>query len=132
MLLRGFSHVDDDAQEPMDVNQAIDKTLNMIGSELKRETKIIKVYGELPPVKGYPQKLGQVFLNVLMNAAQAVGDNGLIKITTRQLIPVTGRERAKVEICITANGHGIPSSEISKLFDLFFPPNRLVKERSSV
>lgn len=118
--LRGFSHVDDAAQQPTDVNQAIDKTLNMIGSELKRKTEIIKVYGELPPVNGYPQKLGQVFLNVLLNAAQAVGDNGLIKITTRQLIPVTGGERAKVEICITDNGHGIPSSEISKLFDPFF------------
>ena len=118
--LRGFSHVDDAAPQPADVNAAIEKALNMIGSELKPTTEIVKAYGELPPVTCYPQKLGQVFINILMNAAQAVGDNGVINIDTRQSMPASGGEPSGVEIRITDNGHGIPGREISKVFDPFF------------
>jgi two-component system NtrC family sensor kinase len=118
--LRGFSHVDDTVPERTDLNETIEKTLNMIASELKPKTSIAKAYGTLPPVTCYPQKLAQVFLNVLMNAAQAVGDNGVINIATRQLMPAKERESSKVEIRITDNGHGIPDSEIPKVFDPFF------------
>jgi two-component system NtrC family sensor kinase len=118
--LRGFSHVDDTAPQPADVNAAIEKALNMIGSELKPTTEIVKAYGELPPVTCYPQKLGQVFINILMNAAQAVGDNGVINIETRQSMPASGGEPSRVEIRITDNGHGIPGREIPKVFDPFF------------
>jgi signal transduction histidine kinase len=119
--LRGFSHVDDTVPERTDLNETIEKTLNMIASELKPKTSIAKAYGTLPPVTCYPQKLAQVFLNVLMNAAQAVGDNGVINIATRQLMPAKERESSKVEIRITDNGHGIPDSEIPKVFDLKEP-----------
>ena len=118
--LRGLSHVDDAAPQPADVNAAIEKALNMIGSELKPTTEIVKAYGELPPVTCYPQKLGQVFINILMNAAQAVGDNGVINIDTRQSMPASGGEPSRVEIRITDNGHGIPGREIPKVFDPFF------------
>ena len=118
--LRGFSHVDDTAPQPADVNAAIEKALNMIGSEFKPTTEIVKAYGELPPVTCYPQKLGQVFINILMNAAQAVGDNGVINIDTRQSMPASGGEPSRVEIRITDNGHGIPGREIPKVFDPFF------------
>ena len=118
--LRGFSHVDDAAPQPADVNAAIEKALSMIGSELKPTTEIVKTYGELPPVTCYPQKLGQVFINILMNAAQAVGDNGVINIDTRQSMPASGGEPSRVEIRITDNGHGIPGREIPKVFDPFF------------
>jgi len=74
----------------------------------------------LPPVTCYPQKLGQVFINILMNAAQAVGDNGVINIETRQSMPASGGEPSRVEIRITDNGHGIPGREIPKVYDPFF------------
>jgi len=118
--LRGFSHVDDAAPQPTDVNAAIEKALNMIGGKLNPKTEIVKSYGELLPVTCYPQKLGQVILNVLMNAAQAVGENGVINIATRQLMPAKEGQPSKVEIRITDNGHGIPDSEIPKVFDPFF------------
>jgi len=118
--LRGYSHVDDAAPQPTDVNEAIEKALNMIGGELDPNTELVKAYGELPPVTCYPQKLGRVFINILMNAAQAVGDNGVINIETRQSMPASGGETSRVEIRITDNGHGIPGREIPKVFDPFF------------
>jgi signal transduction histidine kinase len=118
--LRGFSHAEDSDPQPADLNETIEKTLNMIGSELNPKTEIIRSYGELPPVICYPQKLAQVFLNVLLNAAQAVGETGEIHITTRQLMPANDVDPSRVEIRITDNGHGIPDAEIPKVFDPFF------------
>ena len=55
-----------------------------------------------------------------MNAAQAVGENGEIHITTRQLMSANDVDPSGVEIRITDNGHGIPDAEIPKVFDPFF------------
>jgi signal transduction histidine kinase len=118
--LSGFSHMDDAEQQPLDVNQTIDGAINMIGSELRRKTEIIRSYGQLPPVNGFPHKIGQVLLNVLMNAFQAVGNNGRINITTRQLLPASRGELTTVEICVADNGCGVPKNEISKIFDPFY------------
>jgi len=118
--LRGYSHIDDAAPQPADVNEAIDKALNMIGGELKPNTKLVKAYGELPPVTCYPQKLGQVFINILMNAAQAVAGDGTIKIVTRHLDPAGGADDARVEISISDTGCGILESDLAKVFDPFY------------
>jgi two-component system NtrC family sensor kinase len=118
--LRRFSHVDDAAPQATDVNEAIEKALNIIDSKLTFKTDIIKDYGELPSITGYPQKLEQVFINIVMNAVQAVADNGVINITTRHLVPNGEGEPSKVEICISDNGHGIPGSELPKVLDPFF------------
>ncbi|MCP4629754.1 MAG: response regulator [bacterium] len=118
--LRGFSHVDDATPPATDVNEAIEKALNIIDGELNPQTQIVKAYGELPSITGYPQKLGQVFINIVMNAVQAVADNGVINIATGHLMPAGEGEPSKVEICISDNGHGIPGSELPKVFDPFF------------
>jgi signal transduction histidine kinase len=118
--LRGFSHAEDTDPQPVDLNETIEKTLSMVASELNPNTEIVRSYGELQPVTCYPQKLAQVFLNVLMNAAQAVEENGVIDITTSQLMPANDDDPTGVEIRITDNGHGIPDAEIPKVFDPFF------------
>jgi two-component system NtrC family sensor kinase len=118
--LRGYSHVDEAAPQSTDVNEVIEKALNMIGGELKPNTKLVKAYGELPPVTCYPQKLGQVFINILMNAAQAVADDGTIEIVTRHLDPAGGADDARVKISISDTGCGIPESDLAKVFDPFY------------
>jgi signal transduction histidine kinase len=118
--LRGFSYAEDTDPQPANLNETVEKALNMMSSRLNPKTEIIRSYGELPPVSCYPQKLAQVFLNVLMNAAQAVGENGEIHITTRQVIPANDVDPSGVEIRISDNGHGIPHAEIPKVFDPFF------------
>jgi len=118
--LRGFSHVDDAAPQATDVNEAIEKALKIIDSELNPKTEIVKTYGELPPITCYPQKLGQVFINILMNAAQVVAGDGTIKIVTCQLDAAAGADDARVEISISDNGRGIPESDLAKVFDPFY------------
>jgi two-component system NtrC family sensor kinase len=118
--LRGFSRVDDAAPQPAELNGIIEKALNMIGSELTAKTEIVKQYGKFPPIMCYPQKLGQVFINILMNAAQAVAESGRIDIVTRQLTPVKDGEPLMVEIRFTDNGHGIPENNIARVFDPFY------------
>lgn len=118
--LRGFSHVDEAERQPTGINLTIDKTLTMMAAGLRPDTEIVKTYGSLPMVSGYPQKLSQVFLNVLMNAAQAVSDNGRIEIATRLLPSDKGDARPIAEIRVTDNGHGIQEGALSKVFDPFF------------
>jgi signal transduction histidine kinase len=118
--LRGFSHADEAERQLTDINLTIDKTLTMMAAGLRPGTEIVKTYGSLPMVSSYPQKLSQVFLNVLMNAAQAVSDNGRIEIATRLLPSDKGDARPIAEIRVTDNGHGIPEGALSKVFDPFF------------
>ena len=117
--LRGFSHADEAEPESADLNKVLEKTLNIIGSELKHKTEIVKEYGNLPVVTCYPQKISQVFLNVLMNAAQAIEKNGTIKIVTRYLKAAEKGDNSMVEILVSDNGCGIPQDRIQEMFDPF-------------
>jgi two-component system, NtrC family, sensor kinase len=69
--------------------------------------------GALPAVRGYPQRLSQLFMNVLVNAAQAIEQQGLIKIRTCLT-------RGAVEVAISDNGCGIAPEYLPRIFDPFF------------
>ncbi|MBW1741634.1 MAG: histidine kinase, partial [Deltaproteobacteria bacterium] len=84
-------------------------TLNVVWNELKYKAKVVKEYGDLPQVKCYPQQLNQVFMNLLVNAAQAIEKEGEIRIVTR---PVNGY----AEIKISDTGMGIPEENLSMIF----------------
>ena len=118
--LKVFSHRGDESTRPADLNDIIEKALNIVESEIGPKTQIVKAYGDLPPVTCYPQKLGQVFVNILMNAAQAVGDAGRVHISTRSLTNSDKDDPKMVEVSISDNGCGISEVEISKVFDPFF------------
>jgi len=87
--------------------------LNIVWNELKYKAEVKKEYGHLPLVKGYPHQLNQVFMNILVNAAQAIEKQGKIRIVTRAL-------DGQVEIAISDTGSGIPKKSLSKIFDPFF------------
>jgi len=95
------------------VNQGIESTLNIVWNELKYKAEVIKALGEIPEIIGYPQQINQVFVNILMNAAQAITQWGKIWIRSR----VQG-EWIVVEIEDT--GCGIAPENIKKIFDPFF------------
>jgi two-component system NtrC family sensor kinase len=118
--LREFSHTDPAEPESADLNEIMEKTLNVIGSELKHKTEIVKEYGNLPEVICYPHKVSQVFMNVLMNAAQAIDKNGTIRIATRYQKDQEKDEHSMVEVMVSDNGRGIPQDCIQKVFDPFF------------
>jgi signal transduction histidine kinase len=118
--LRGFSHADGAEPESVDLNEVLEKTLNIIGSELKHKTEIVKEYGNLPVLTCYPQKISQVFMNVLMNAAQAIEKKGTIKIVTRYLKAAEKGDNSMVEVLVSDNGCGIPRDRIQEMFDPFY------------
>jgi len=118
--LKTFSRVDQAEPKRIDLNETIDVTLNIIWNELKYRAEIVKDYGDLPEVKCFPQKISQVFMNILMNAAQAIEEKGTIKIVTRYVRDGHRADDARVEIRISDTGRGIPKKDIPRIFDPFF------------
>ena len=96
-----------------DLHKGIDATLNIVWNELKYKAEVVKSFGELPLVECLPSELNQVFMNVLVNAGQAIQKNGLITIST-------GREGDNVWVAIGDNGEGIPADVLPRIFDPFF------------
>lgn len=97
-----------------DVHSGLESTLNIVWNELKYRANIVKSYGELPLIECIPSQLNQVFMNLLVNASQAIeGNDGIITITS---------ECIGDQVCISIgdNGAGIPEGALSKIFDPFF------------
>ncbi|MBI5115629.1 response regulator [Candidatus Poribacteria bacterium] len=111
--LKNFAHTDDDKKTEADVNEVIETTLNIVWNELKYKTEIVKNYGSLTRVSCYPTQLNQVFMNLLVNAAQAIKEKGKIVITTRM-------NGDSVVVSVADDGCGIPKENLNKIFDPFF------------
>ncbi|MGR9046446.1 MAG: hemerythrin domain-containing protein [Gammaproteobacteria bacterium] len=112
--LRDFSHVDKQDREMFDLEAGLDATLNIVHNELKYKAEIIKEYGGLKPFECVGSQLNQVFMNLLVNAAQAIEEFG--KITVR-----TGYKNEDwLWVEIEDSGKGIPDEILPKIFDPFF------------
>jgi two-component system NtrC family sensor kinase len=111
--LKDFAHPGEDKLQSADINQCLESTLNVVWNELKYKATVTKAYGDLPIIQCYPHQLNQVFMNLLVNAAQAIERKGEIKIATRA-------DNGHVEIEINDTGSGIPKENLPKIFDPFF------------
>jgi PAS domain S-box-containing protein len=113
--LKDFSHVEEVEWEEADLHQGIDSTLNIVRNEIKYKAEIVKEYGEIPDVECIISQLNQVFMNLLVNASQAIseGSNGVICIRTYV-------EDGGVAIEIEDSGSGMPKEMLNKIFDPFF------------
>ena len=118
--LKDFAHPGEDKVQTTDINNGIESTLNVVWNELKYKATVTKDYGDLPPVKCYPQQLNQVFMNLLVNAAHAIEKQGEINISTLA-------DNGHVEIKISDTGSGIPKEKLSKIFDPFFTTKEVGK-----
>jgi signal transduction histidine kinase len=87
--------------------------INIVWNEIKYKATLEKHYGDIPPLPCYPRQLNQVFMNLLVNAAQAIQEQG-------EIIIHTGVSDGKVRIVIADNGCGIPRDKLSKIFDPFY------------
>ncbi|MBW1822818.1 MAG: GHKL domain-containing protein, partial [Deltaproteobacteria bacterium] len=103
----------EDKIQSADINGGIETTLNVVWNELKYKATVNKELGKLPMVKCYPQQLNQVFMNLFVNAAQAIEKQGEISIATRA-------DDEFVEIKIRDTGSGIDKENLSRIFDPFF------------
>jgi len=97
-----------------DLHQGIDATLNIISSEIKYKADVVKEYGQIPEVECLPSEINQVIMNLLVNAAHALGEErGRITIRTRA-------EHETVSIEISDTGCGIEKENLSRIFDPFY------------
>jgi signal transduction histidine kinase len=108
--LKDFTRRDEPESQKVDLHEGLDKTLTIVQHKLKGRIRVEKHYGALPLVECHPNRINQVFMNLLVNAAQAIPDNGTITITT-------SRENDSVTIVIADDGVGIADENISKVFD---------------
>jgi two-component system, NtrC family, sensor kinase len=104
--------------EPYDVNAGLENSLAVAWNEIKYVAEVEKKLGRLPSIRAHGGEINQVFLNILVNAAQAIagrkkGRKGTIAVETR-------KEADSVIISIRDDGPGIPKEARNKVFDPFF------------
>jgi signal transduction histidine kinase len=115
--LRVFSRPDDDLRGSVDVHKVLESSLRMARNELRQRARITLDFGTVPNVDGNEGRLGQVFLNLLVNAAHAIpeGRTGQNDIAVR-----TKFENGMVVVEISDTGSGIAPDVLPKIFDAFF------------
>ncbi len=124
--LRAFSHHDTAERTESDVNRALDSTASIVWTMMKHSVVLTKQYEELPPIPCYPMQLKQVFMNLLVNAYQAIEaraqlDRDAGRPSTRGEIRLRTRLRdGGVSIEVSDNGTGIERSVVDRIFDPFF------------
>ncbi|MGH8445161.1 MAG: DAHL domain-containing protein [Solimonas sp.] len=111
--LKDFSRVDRSRSDLFNVNDGIDSALKIAHNQLKGRVEVIRQYGKLPAIECSPSQLNQVFLNLLTNAAQAIGDAGRIYVHTQA-------EGDGVAIRILDNGSGMGEDVRARIFEPFF------------
>jgi signal transduction histidine kinase len=115
--IRSFSRSDSLRLEPVDVRTVVDAALRLVKNELKHRARLVESYGATPYVLVNEGRLGQVFLNLLTNAVQALPDG---QAETNEVRVTTGVDGDMVFIEITDTGHGIPPHVMSRIFEPFF------------
>jgi PAS domain S-box-containing protein len=125
--MKAFAHPDRGEKEQSDLNLALRNTLTVATNELKYVASVETEFGDLPPVPCFLSDLNQVFLNLLVNAAHAIGDV-VGKTGQRGVIGVrTYCEGAFAVVAIRDTGTGIPAEVQSRIFDPFFTTKEVGK-----
>ena len=112
--LKDYSHTSVAEWHWADLHQGLESTLNMARNQLKYHCTVVKELGELPPVYCLGSQLNQVFMNLIVNAAQAIQEQGEIRLRTGRL----GDDQ--VWISVTDTGKGIPAEDLQRIFEPFY------------
>jgi signal transduction histidine kinase len=108
--LRNFARLDEAERRRADIHEGLDSSLILVHHQLKNRIEIVRDYGPLPEIECFPNQLNQVFMNLLVNAAQAMPGRGTLTIQTLHL-------GSEVQVKITDTGVGIPRENMRKIFD---------------
>lgn len=112
--LRLFSRLDESEIKQVDLNESIEATVRLLSHYYKSgRITLDRNYGELPLVNCYAAQMNQVWMNLLVNAAQAIEDDGTVRIQTV-------RNGKTVSVSVTDSGKGISPENLKKIFDPFF------------
>ncbi len=110
--IREFSHGGFETRE-VDLDALVRKALRMASTHRPQKARLIEHYGALPPTQGAPGPLGQVFLNLILNAYDAVREGGDVHVGTRACDD-------EACVCIADEGPGIAPEHLDRIFDPFF------------
>lgn len=116
--LKLFSRAEEDKRSTVDVQRVMESTLRMAWNEIRHRARLVKDYGKVPLVDANEARLGQVFLNLVVNAAQAIPEGRADANEIRIGTSMDGRGRVVVEFRDT--GPGIPAEVLGRLFTPFF------------
>jgi CheY-like chemotaxis protein/two-component sensor histidine kinase len=116
--LKAFSRVDSERRTPVDVRRVLDSSIDIAANEIRHRARLVRDYRDVPAVEADPSRLGQVFLNLLVNAVQAMDEGDAarneIRVTTRTNIA------GSVVVTISDTGAGIPPAIQARIFEPFF------------
>ena len=111
--IRVFSRSDKGERAQEDINAILESIVSIAWSAMKNKVELKKLYGQLPKISCNRQQLGQVFLNLVVNASQAIETRGMITLKTFL-------EGPSVKIEISDTGNGIPEEIKNRIFEPFF------------
>ena len=111
--LMDFSRVNESQLVTYDIRKGLESTLNVAWHELKYKADIIKEFNDIPEIECVPSQLNQVFMNLMVNAAQALDNRGTIILRTKY-------QKNQVIVEIEDSGSGIKPEHLKRLFDPFF------------
>jgi PAS domain S-box-containing protein len=114
--LKEFSHADVTQEwQFTDIRKGIESTLNIVNNEIKYKADVVREFAPIPDIECLPSQLNQVFMNLLVNAAHAMGEKrGIITVATRSI------EDGYVAFEVSDTGSGIPKDIQKRIFDPFF------------
>jgi nitrogen-specific signal transduction histidine kinase len=115
--LRTFSRVEEERVGAVDLRRTIDATINMVFNEIRHRARLVKDYGETSEVEGNEGRLGQVVLNLLINAAQAIPEGN---VASNEIRVVTRDSGNRVMLEVRDTGAGMPPSVTERIFEPFF------------
>lgn len=118
--LRTFSRPASGHYEPADLHEQLERSLRLLQGEYKNRITVHRQYGELPLVLCDAGQVGQVFMNLLSNAAQAIEGSGDIYVRTR-------RDKRTVHVEIEDTGGGMDDTVLARVFDPFFTTKQVGK-----
>jgi len=118
--LKDFSHVQEAEWQDADLNRGLESTLNVVWNELKYKVTIVRDLGELPLVRCIPAQLNQVFMNLLINAGQAIESAGTISLRS-------GQDGHYVWVEVEDSGAGMAADVQRRIFEPFFTTKPLGK-----
>ncbi len=118
--LRDFSHPDTEERVLADVNQCLESTISIVWTMMKHLVTLEKEYGELPALYCYPMQLKQVFLNLLVNAYQAIEERVRQSGGTGRIWLRTRCEGDRAVVSVSDTGGGIAPEHLDRIFDPFF------------
>jgi signal transduction histidine kinase len=117
--LKVFSHASNEEQEgPVNIERTLESALRMASNEIRHRANIVRHYSKVPPIHGNEARLGQVLLNLIVNAAQAIPEGRAAENRITLSIHMGNNDRVVVEVSDT--GSGIPPQIAARIFDPFF------------